>query len=42
MAEPLVIVGKGMAATRLVDELSQLALGRYSISVIGAEERGGV
>lgn len=39
MAEPLVIVGKGMAATRLVDELSQRALGRYSIAVIGAEPR---
>jgi nitrite reductase (NADH) large subunit len=39
MAEPLIIVGKGMAATRLVDELSQRALGRYSIAVIGAENR---
>lgn len=39
MAEPLVIVGKGMAATRLVDELSQRALGRYSVAVIGAEPR---
>lgn len=39
MAEPLVIIGKGMAATRLVDELSQRALGRYSIAVIGAEPR---
>ncbi|AOO81270.1 NAD(P)/FAD-dependent oxidoreductase [Bosea vaviloviae] len=39
MAQPLVIVGKGMAATRLVDELSQRALGRYSIAVIGAEGR---
>ncbi|AMJ59269.1 NAD(P)/FAD-dependent oxidoreductase [Bosea sp. PAMC 26642] len=39
MAEPLIIVGKGMAATRLVDELSQRALGRYSIAVIGAEDR---
>lgn len=39
MAEPLIIVGKGMAATRLVDELSQRALGRYSIAVIGAEAR---
>lgn len=39
MAEPLIIVGKGMAATRLVDELSQHALGRYSIAVIGAEPR---
>lgn len=39
MAEPLIIVGKGMAATRLVDELSQRALGRYSIAVIGEESR---
>lgn len=39
MAEPLVIVGKGMAATKLVDELSQRALGRYAIAVIGAEPR---
>ncbi len=39
MSEPLVIVGKGMAATRLVDELSTRALGRYSIIVIGAEPR---
>jgi nitrite reductase (NADH) large subunit len=39
MAEPLIIVGKGMAATRLVDEISQRALGRYSIAVIGAEDR---
>jgi nitrite reductase (NADH) large subunit len=39
MAEPLLVVGKGMAATRLVDELSQRALGRYSVAVIGAEGR---
>ncbi len=39
MAEPLIIVGKGMAATRLVDELSQRALGRHAIAVIGAEGR---
>lgn len=39
MAEPLIIVGKGMAATRLVDELSQRALGRHAIAVIGAEDR---
>ncbi|MGX1740082.1 NAD(P)/FAD-dependent oxidoreductase [Bosea sp. NPDC055353] len=37
MAEPLIIVGNGMAATRLADELSQRALGRYSIAVIGDE-----
>ena len=39
MGERLVIVGKGMAATRLVDELSRIALGRYSIAVVGEESR---
>lgn len=39
MSEPLVIIGKGMAATRLVDELSTRALGRYAIAVIGDEPR---
>ena len=39
MSEPLVIVGSGMAAARLVDELAKLALGRYAIAVIGAEPR---
>jgi nitrite reductase (NADH) large subunit len=37
MSEPLVIVGQGMAAARLADELSARALGRYAIIVIGAE-----
>lgn len=39
MAEPLIIVGNGMAATRLAEELSQRALGRYSVAVIGDEPR---
>ena len=39
MSEPLVIVGNGMAATRLVDELTKVALGRYAIAVIGDEPR---
>jgi nitrite reductase (NADH) large subunit len=39
MSERLVIVGMGMAAARLVDELTTRALGRYSIAVIGAEPR---
>ncbi len=39
MSEPLVIVGNGMAATRLAEELSKTALGRYAIAVIGAEPR---
>lgn len=37
MGEPLIIIGNGMAATRLVDELTTLAPGRYSIAVIGDE-----
>jgi nitrite reductase (NADH) large subunit len=39
VSEPLVIVGNGMAAARLVDELSKTSLGRYAIAVIGDEPR---
>jgi nitrite reductase (NADH) large subunit len=39
MSESLVIVGNGMAAARLVDELARVALGRYAIAVIGEEPR---
>jgi nitrite reductase (NADH) large subunit len=39
MSEPLVIVGNGMAAARLVDELAKSALGRYAIAVVGEEPR---
>ena len=39
MSEPLVIVGQGMAGTKLAEELSHRALGRYSIILIGAEPR---
>ncbi len=39
MSEPLVIVGNGMAAARLVDELVKSSLGRYAIAVIGDEPR---
>jgi nitrite reductase (NADH) large subunit len=39
VSEPLVVVGNGMAAARLVDELAKVALGRYAIAVIGAEPR---
>jgi nitrite reductase (NADH) large subunit len=39
VSEPLVIIGQGMAATKLVEELSAHALGRYSIIVIGREPR---
>lgn len=37
MAEPLAIIGNGIAATRLVDKLSSIAPGRYEISVVGDE-----
>lgn len=37
MAEPLVIIGNGMGAAKLVEELTRLALGRYSILLVGAE-----
>jgi nitrite reductase (NADH) large subunit len=39
MSEPLVIVGNGMAAARLVDELASAALGRHAVAVIGDEPR---
>src|SRR5205085_10678480 len=39
VSEALVIVGNGMAAARLVDELANIALGRFAIAVIGAEPR---
>jgi nitrite reductase (NADH) large subunit len=39
VSEPLVIVGNGMAAARLVEELGKVALGRYAVAVIGAEPR---
>lgn len=39
MSEPLVIIGNGMAAARLADELSRRALGKYAIAVIGDEPR---
>ncbi len=39
MSERLVIVGNGMAAARLVDELVKSSLGRYAIAVIGEEPR---
>lgn len=37
MAEPLVIIGNGMAAARLVDELTTRGMGRYDIAVVGKE-----
>jgi len=39
MSEPLIVIGNGMAAARLVDELGKSALGRYAIAVIGEEPR---
>jgi len=39
MSEPLVIVGNGMAAMRLVEDLSHRTLGRYAIAVVGEEPR---
>jgi len=39
VSERLVIVGNGMAAARLVDELAKTALGRYAVAVIGDEPR---
>ncbi len=39
MSEPLVIIGNGMAAARLVDEMAKRALGRYAIAVVGEEPR---
>lgn len=37
MSEPLVVIGNGMAAARLVEELDAYARGRYAVAVIGAE-----
>ncbi len=37
MSEPLLVIGNGMAAAKLCEELSARALGRYAVAVIGAE-----
>lgn len=37
MSEPLVVIGNGMAAARLVDEVTTRAPGRYAICVVGEE-----
>jgi nitrite reductase (NADH) large subunit len=39
MSQPLVIIGNGMAAARLVQELAKRSLGRYAIAVVGEEPR---
>ncbi|QRG06524.1 NAD(P)/FAD-dependent oxidoreductase [Xanthobacter dioxanivorans] len=37
MSEPLLVIGNGMAAAKLCEELSARALGRYAVAVVGAE-----
>jgi nitrite reductase (NADH) large subunit len=37
MSEPLVVIGNGMAAMHLVEELTRRALGRFAVAVIGEE-----
>jgi nitrite reductase (NADH) large subunit len=39
VSEPLIVIGNGMAAARLVEELARRALGRYAVAVIGEEPR---
>ena len=39
VSEPLVIIGNGMTAARLVDELTRYALARHAIGVIGDERQ---
>ena len=39
MSEPLVVIGNGMAAARLAQEIAKRALGRYAVAVIGDEPR---
>jgi len=39
MAEPLIVIGNGMAAARFAEELAARALGRYALAVIGEEPR---
>jgi nitrite reductase (NADH) large subunit len=39
VSRPLVIVGNGMAAVLLVDELTRCAHGRHAIAMIGDEPR---
>jgi nitrite reductase (NADH) large subunit len=39
MSEPLVVIGNGMAAARLAQEIATRALGRYAVAVIGDEPR---
>lgn len=41
LSEPLVIVGQGMAGTKLAEELVARALGRYAIILVGDEPHRG-
>ena len=40
MSEPLIVIGNGMAAARLVEELAKRALGRYAVAVTPAGTAG--
>src|SRR5260221_4342386 len=37
MGEPLVVIGNGMAAMHLVEEVTRPALGRFAVAVVGEE-----
>jgi len=39
MSDPLIVIGNGMAAARLVEEVTARVLGRYAIAVVGEEPR---
>jgi nitrite reductase (NADH) large subunit len=39
MSEPLIVIGNGMAAARFVEQVTNRALGRFAIAVIGDEPR---
>jgi nitrite reductase (NADH) large subunit len=39
VSEPLVVIGNGMAAARLAQDIAKRALGRYAVAVIGDEPR---
>jgi nitrite reductase (NADH) large subunit len=39
LSEPLVIIGNGMAAARLAQEIAMRSLGRYAVAIIGDEPR---
>src|SRR5262249_50545711 len=39
MSEPLVVIGNGMAAARLVDEMAKRSLRRYALAVGGEDPR---